>query len=158
MISQFFVLSPRGDVIIRRDYLGNVPKARGATPLAAARAVAPRRARAPHLSHPGSDANAPANPPVTAARPRPRRPRGRAQRARPFTLPNPPPPFKPQTSTEIFFRNSRFYKGGDEAPPVFIIDGVTYLHVKARVCVLCMCTYVRARTCVCVVCCVCMCV
>lgn len=26
MISQFFVLSPRGDVIIRRDYLGNVPK------------------------------------------------------------------------------------------------------------------------------------
>jgi hypothetical protein len=28
MISQFFVLSPRGDVIIRRDYLGNVPKVR----------------------------------------------------------------------------------------------------------------------------------
>jgi hypothetical protein len=26
MLSQFFVLSPRGDVIIRRDYLGNVPK------------------------------------------------------------------------------------------------------------------------------------
>lgn len=26
MISQFFILSPRGDVIIRRDYLGNVPK------------------------------------------------------------------------------------------------------------------------------------
>ncbi|KAI8470762.1 MAG: Mu homology domain-containing protein [Monoraphidium minutum] len=61
MISQFFVLSPRGDVIIRRDYLGNVPKA----------------------------------------------------------------------STEIFFRNAKFYKGGGgEAPPVFIIDGVTYLHVK----------------------------
>lgn len=60
MISQFFVLSPRGDVIIRRDYLGNVPKA----------------------------------------------------------------------STEIFFRNAKFYKGGDEAPPVFIIDGISYLHVK----------------------------
>ncbi|GBF92450.1 AP-4 complex subunit mu [Raphidocelis subcapitata] len=60
MISQFFVLSPRGDVIIRRDYLGNVPKA----------------------------------------------------------------------STEIFFRNSKFYRGGDEAPPVFLIDGVTYLHIK----------------------------
>jgi hypothetical protein len=28
MISQFFILSPRGDVIIRRDYLGNVPKVR----------------------------------------------------------------------------------------------------------------------------------
>lgn len=26
MISQFFILSPRGDVIIRRDYLGNVTK------------------------------------------------------------------------------------------------------------------------------------
>jgi hypothetical protein len=26
MISQFFILSARGDVIIRRDYLGNVPK------------------------------------------------------------------------------------------------------------------------------------
>ena len=28
MISQFFILSARGDVIIRRDYLGNVPKVR----------------------------------------------------------------------------------------------------------------------------------
>lgn len=26
MISQFFILSPRGDTIIARDYLGNVPK------------------------------------------------------------------------------------------------------------------------------------
>ena len=26
MISQFFILSPRGDTIIVRDYLGNVPK------------------------------------------------------------------------------------------------------------------------------------
>jgi len=28
MISQFFILSPRGDTIITRDYLGNVPKVR----------------------------------------------------------------------------------------------------------------------------------
>jgi hypothetical protein len=26
MISQFFILSPRGDTIILRDYLGNIPK------------------------------------------------------------------------------------------------------------------------------------
>lgn len=26
MISQFFILSPRGDIIILRDYLANVPK------------------------------------------------------------------------------------------------------------------------------------
>ncbi len=32
MISQFFILSPRGDVIIRRDYLGNVPKVGGTCP------------------------------------------------------------------------------------------------------------------------------
>jgi hypothetical protein len=28
MISQFFILSPRGDTIILRDYLSNVPKVR----------------------------------------------------------------------------------------------------------------------------------
>ena len=28
MISQFFILSPRGDTIILRDYLNNVPKVR----------------------------------------------------------------------------------------------------------------------------------
>ena len=62
MLSQFFILSPRGDVIIRRDYLGNVPK----------------------------------------------------------------------SSTETFFRNARFFKGGggDDAPPVFLVDGVSYLHFK----------------------------
>uniref|UniRef100_A0A7S3QPE7 MHD domain-containing protein n=1 Tax=Dunaliella tertiolecta TaxID=3047 RepID=A0A7S3QPE7_DUNTE len=60
MLSQFFILSARGDVIIRRDYLGNVPK----------------------------------------------------------------------NSAETFFRNAKFWKEGDEAPPVFNIDGVTYLHVK----------------------------
>ncbi|KAF5833171.1 Mu homology domain-containing protein, partial [Dunaliella salina] len=60
MLSQFYILSARGDVIIRRDYLGNVPK----------------------------------------------------------------------NSAETFFRNAKFWKEGDEAPPVFNIDGVTYLHVK----------------------------
>lgn len=61
MISQFFILSPRGDVIIRREFLGNVPR----------------------------------------------------------------------TSAEVFFRNSKFWKGGqEEAPPVFHVDGVTYLHLR----------------------------
>ncbi|KAG2499617.1 hypothetical protein HYH03_002556 [Edaphochlamys debaryana] len=61
MISQFYILSPRGDVIIRKDYLGDVPR----------------------------------------------------------------------TSSEVFFRNSKFWKEGDgEAPPVFNVDGVTYLHIK----------------------------
>ena len=27
MLSQFFILSPRGDTIILRDYLKNIPKA-----------------------------------------------------------------------------------------------------------------------------------
>lgn len=60
MISQFFILSPRGDVIVRREFLGNVPR----------------------------------------------------------------------TSAEIFLRNCKFWKDGDEAPPVFIVDGVTYLHTR----------------------------
>lgn len=60
MISQFFILSTRGDVIIRKDYLGNVPRG----------------------------------------------------------------------SAEVFFRNSKFWKEGDEAPPVFIVDGVSYMYLK----------------------------
>eukprot|EP00201_Polytomella_parva_P010084 CAMPEP_0175072456 /NCGR_PEP_ID=MMETSP0052_2-20121109/19924_1 /TAXON_ID=51329 ORGANISM="Polytomella parva, Strain SAG 63-3" /NCGR_SAMPLE_ID=MMETSP0052_2 /ASSEMBLY_ACC=CAM_ASM_000194 /LENGTH=431 /DNA_ID=CAMNT_0016339971 /DNA_START=54 /DNA_END=1346 /DNA_ORIENTATION=+ len=60
MISQFYMLSPRGDVVIRKDYLGDVPK----------------------------------------------------------------------NSSETFFRNYKFWKEGDEAPPVFNLDGVTYLHIK----------------------------
>lgn len=35
-----------------------------------------------------------------------------------------------QTSTETFFRTSKFYKAGEEAPPIFIVDGVSYLSVK----------------------------
>mmetsp|Transcript_36411 Transcript_36411/g.91475 ORF Transcript_36411/g.91475 Transcript_36411/m.91475 type:complete len:449 (+) Transcript_36411:652-1998(+) len=63
MISQFFILSSRGDTIITRDFLGNVPK----------------------------------------------------------------------TSSETFFRKVKFWDGdeGGEAPPVFHVDGVTYLHVKS---------------------------
>jgi len=38
MISQFFILSPRGDTVITRDYLGNVPKV--VTGFAAAAAAA----------------------------------------------------------------------------------------------------------------------
>ncbi|CAM6090870.1 unnamed protein product [Calypogeia fissa] len=62
MISQFFVLSLRGDNIVFRDYRGDVPKG----------------------------------------------------------------------SAEIFFRKVKFWKGeeGEEAPPVFIVDAVNYLHVK----------------------------
>ncbi|XP_058088392.1 AP-4 complex subunit mu-like isoform X1 [Magnolia sinica] len=62
MISQFFVLSQRGDNIVFRDYRSEVPKG----------------------------------------------------------------------SAEIFFRNVKFWKGdeGEEAPPVFNVDGVNYMHVK----------------------------
>ncbi|KAJ7558455.1 hypothetical protein O6H91_04G040100 [Diphasiastrum complanatum] len=62
MISQFFVLSLRGDNIVFRDYRGDVPKG----------------------------------------------------------------------SAEIFFRKVKFWQGeeGEEAPPVFNVDGVNYLHVK----------------------------
>ncbi|KAL3154481.1 hypothetical protein ABBQ32_013945 [Trebouxia sp. C0010 RCD-2024] len=61
MISQFFILSPRGDTVITRDYLGNVPKG----------------------------------------------------------------------SSEVFYRKVKFWDGdGQDAPPVFHVDGVNYLHVK----------------------------
>lgn len=36
-----------------------------------------------------------------------------------------------QGSSEIFFRKVKFWdKGGKDAPPVFLVDGVNYLHVK----------------------------
>lgn len=47
-----------------------------------------------------------------------------------------------QTSSETFFRTSKFYKAGDEAPPVFIVDGVSYLSIKVGLqdcSVLCTC-------------------
>eukprot|EP00899_Mesostigma_viride_P015270 jgi/Mesvir1/23744/Mv18682-RA.1 len=61
MISQFFVLSLRGDIIIYRDYRGDVPK----------------------------------------------------------------------SSPEVFFRKVKFWKGdGEEAPPIFNVDGVSYAYIK----------------------------
>jgi len=41
MISHFFILSPRGDTVITRDYLGNVPKV--VTGFAAAAAAAAQK-------------------------------------------------------------------------------------------------------------------
>ena len=36
-----------------------------------------------------------------------------------------------QTSSEVFFRKVSFWdKGGRDAPPVFNVDGVSYLYVK----------------------------
>ena len=35
-----------------------------------------------------------------------------------------------QDSTEAFFRKVRFWGGGTDAPPLFQIEGVSYLHVK----------------------------
>lgn len=36
-----------------------------------------------------------------------------------------------QGSSEVFFRKVKFWdKGGKDAPPVFAVDGVNYLHVK----------------------------
>lgn len=60
MLSQLFILSPRGDVIIRKDFLGDVQK----------------------------------------------------------------------NAAETFFRHCKFWSDGDEAPPVFAVDGVTYLYTK----------------------------
>ena len=38
-----------------------------------------------------------------------------------------------QTSSEVFFRKVNFWdKGGRDAPPVFNVDGVSYLYVKVR--------------------------
>lgn len=36
-----------------------------------------------------------------------------------------------QASSEVFFRKVNFWdKGGRDAPPVFNVDGVSYLYVK----------------------------
>mmetsp|Transcript_3136 Transcript_3136/g.11306 ORF Transcript_3136/g.11306 Transcript_3136/m.11306 type:complete len:445 (+) Transcript_3136:251-1585(+) len=40
----------------------------------------------------------------------------------------------PKASMEVFFRKLKFWSedgSGEEAPPIFIVDGVSYLHVKA---------------------------
>lgn len=53
------------------------------------------------------------------------------QRANMRATPNPSSPCcASQDSTETFFRKVRFWGGGGDAPPVFQVDGVSYLHVK----------------------------
>lgn len=69
MISQFFILSPRGDTIINKDFRGD--------------------------AHP--------------------------------------------TMHEIFFRKVNFWEKGD-APPIFIIDGLTYIFIKRNSLLLCCTT------------------
>ena len=115
MISQFFILSPRGDAIVTRDYLGDVPKAR--VVVAGVEAGQGRDgwrpsglrgdsrwARHARCSHP---------------------PHG----PRPHT-PTPPPPPPLQGAAETFLRRTRFWGGaGGGAPPCFAVDGVHYLSV-----------------------------
>ena len=87
MISQFYVLSLRGDTIIFRDYLGNVQKV-GAV-LAAGLQYQTTSSTPYLLCHQGS--------------------------------------------SEVFFRRMKFWdKEHSDAPPVFMLDGVSYLHVKVR--------------------------
>lgn len=82
MISQFFILSPRGDTVITRDYLGNVPKVC-------------------------------------------------CQVWWYDTVLCSPNLVSIQGSSEVFYRKVKFWDGdGQDAPPVFHVDGVNYLHVK----------------------------
>ena len=70
-LSQIFILSPRGDTIIMRDYRRDVPR----------------------------------------------------------------------TAAETFFRKVKFWGlEGEEAPPIFIIEGVNYIHIKMGGLLLCGCT------------------
>lgn len=109
-LSQLFVLSPRGDTIIFKDFRGNVAKARTGR-------EGRRRCCA-----------------VAAGRLLPL-----PVRARPLLRLDPPPHpfmmlFTLQTSTEVFFRKAKFWDGqdGKDAPPAFHVNGVQYLHVKVR--------------------------
>ena len=87
MISQFFILSPRGDTVITRDYLGNVPKVLQALE---------RKVWSQHAAALLASAKT-----------------------------------RVQGSSEVFYRKVRFWDGeGQDAPPVFHVDGVNYLHVK----------------------------
>ena len=70
-LSQIFILSPRGDTIIRRDYRHDVPR----------------------------------------------------------------------SAAETFFRKVKFWGlEGEEAPPIFIVEGVNYIHIKMSGLLLCGCT------------------
>ena len=103
MISQLFLLSPRGDTIIFKDFRSNIPKV---------------GAGCPQLLPPGS-APAACRLPSCCTLP-----------AAPFPSPS-SPCLDVQTSTEVFFRKATFWDGtGKDAPPAFHVDGVQYLHVK----------------------------
>ena len=104
MISQFFILSPRGDTIIMRDYLGNVPKVSLFFSLMISRWLPPFT---PCCSCFWLSESTLCNRYVDLI----------------FA--------RPQASSEIFFRKVNFWdKGGRDAPPVFNVDGVSYLYVK----------------------------
>lgn len=81
MLSQFFILSPRGDTIIIRDFLGNVSKV-------SSRGFACYLLKGTRIT-------------------------------------------SSQSAPEVFFRKFKFWDGGEQdAPPVFIVDGTTYLHTR----------------------------
>ena len=109
MISQLFLLSPRGDTIIFKDFRSNIPKVRRGCRSGAPQLLPGQRQRTRRLPscHPRSSAPFPAR-----------------------FLPS-SPCLAAQTSTEVFFRKATFWDGtGKDAPPAFHVDGVQYLHVK----------------------------
>ena len=116
MISQIFLLSPRGDTIIYKDFKNNVPKVRGSS------------SRCP--GGPGGNHRLPAR---AEGRGRRRAPGGwGVVRALTLQLPRLSPHHSdPQSATEVFFRKARSWDGhGKHAPPVFQAEGVQYLHIK----------------------------
>lgn len=146
MISQFFILSPRGDVIIRRDYLGNVPKVgvhgedRGLKPPLCLYTTAACSIQQQHTVHTSM------RPPCTPRHPLPtlvRLPTTPPNTTQHNSTPN------MQTSSETFFRASKFHKAGDEAPPVFIVDGVSYLSIKVGVLLWWLASTAAAAVCLC---------
>lgn len=110
MISQFLILSPRGDPLILRDYLGNIPKVRGR---ADAREGVACSMRTQPASQPGEQWYQ--HPPV-----------GPCHAALAGA--------NAQGSAEVFFRKVKFWdgEGGRDAPPVFNVDGINYMHLKVR--------------------------
>ena len=122
MISQIFVLGPRGDILIFRDFKSDVPKVRGeAGGGAGGRAAGSRSGGGALLRSITLRRRRAADPPCTSRQ---------ALRRSPRLHPR-PPPLPPQASTEVFFRKARFWDGkGKNAPPAFQADGVQYLHIK----------------------------
>ena len=93
MISQVFLLSPRGDTLIYKDFRSNVTKA-----------------CPPPRGHGAAWPTAPLRCAALGS-----------------TL------LSSQAAAEVFFRKAKFWDGkGTDAPPVFQVEGVQYLHVKVR--------------------------